>query len=282
MTRRGIPFVKGHGLGNDYLVFEGDALGRLLRPSWVRRVCDRNFGIGSDGILVAVPSRRADFGLRIFNPDGSEAEKSGNGLRIFAHHLHRRAAKGRKAFTIETKGGIVTAEVRPRGRGALGSIADVRVDMGRAVFEREALPMKGKGSTFHVPVRVGDRVFRANCVSVGNPHCVIPVRDVRTAPVKTYGPSLERHALFPRRVNVQFAEPRPYHEARIEIWERGAGYTLASGTSACAVAAVFVRDGVLKSPVRIAAPGGSLTVWVSPSYDLRLEGPAEEVFVGTL
>jgi len=278
----GIPFVKGHGLGNDYIVFAASDLGSPPRPSWIRAVCDRNRGIGSDGILLAVPSRRADFGVRIFNPDGSEAEKSGNGLRIFAQYVFRHVAPGRRSFRVETKGGIVRAEVTPKGRGKLGPLVDVVVDMGKAVFERAALPMKGTGTTFHVPIRVGGKTLRANCVSVGNPHCVIPVRSAATAPVRTLGPLLERHPMFPRRVNVQFAEPRPYHRARIEIWERGAGYTLASGTSACAVAATFVRDGVLKSPVTVESPGGSLVVWVSPDYDLRLRGPAEETFTGKI
>lgn len=277
-----VQFVKGHGLGNDYLVFEAKDLGNPPPARLVRTLCDRHTGIGSDGILVRVPSRRADFGVRIFNPDGSEAEKSGNGLRIFSQYIHRHVARGRRAFTVETLGGVVSTQVASLGKGALGPLVDVTVDMGRASFERAALPMKGKGSSLGTTIRVGGRAVRADCVSVGNPHCVVRVSNIRRTAVRELGPKLEVHRLFPKRINVQFAEVHPPHNAKIEIWERGAGYTLASGTSACAVASVFVKLGVLKSPVTIQMPGGTLTIWVAPDFSLRMRGPAEEVYVGEI
>jgi diaminopimelate epimerase len=275
-----IPFAKGHGLGNDYLVFDVAGLGEPSVDTIVR-ICDRNWGVGSDGILLLVPSTRADFGLRIFNPDGSEAEKSGNGLRIFAKYLSDHGLARQPRFTVETKGGIVECECRI----ADGRVDSVTVEMGRATFRAAEIPMTGiAGDAVGVSLTLQDGTrVQATAVSVGNPHCVIFVDRLDEADCRRLGPELERHPAFPARTNVQFVRPRSRSEIDILIWERGAGYTLASGSSSCASASAAVRNGRCDvGPVTVRMPGGELRIDVRPDWSLRLEGPVEEVCTGSL
>ena len=276
-----IPFAKGHGLGNDYLVMdEADLPGPLSEPAIVR-ICDRNWGVGSDGILLAVPSTRADFGLRIFNPDGSEAEKSGNGLRIFAKYLwdHGRAKK--PVFTIDTKGGVVECQCHVVD----GRMTDVTVEMGRATFRASEIPVTGvSGDAVAFDLTLADATrLTATAVSVGNPHCVVFVDRLDETECRRLGPQIERHPAFPARTNVQFVRPRSRGEIEILIWERGAGYTLASGSSSCAAASSAVRNGLCDhGSVTVRMPGGQLAIEVRPDWSLRLQGPVEEVCTGTL
>ena len=276
-----IPFVKGHGLGNDYLVLDRADLPFDLSDASIVRICDRNWGIGSDGILMLVPSTRADFGLRIFNPDGSEAEKSGNGLRIFAKYLrdHGRAAKD--TFTVETPGGLVECVCRsPAGR-----VESVIVEMGQATFRAPDIPMNGPDrEVVGVPLQLEDGTTLAvTAVSVGNPHCVTFVEPLDAEACRRLGPLMERHAAFPQRTNVQFARVADRHTLDILIWERGAGYTLASGSSSCAAASAAVRNGLCDhGRVTVRMPGGDLVVEVRRDWTLRLEGPVEEVYTGIL
>ncbi|MFQ5520916.1 MAG: diaminopimelate epimerase [Candidatus Methylomirabilia bacterium] len=275
-----IPFVKGQGLGNDYLVLHEKDLDFPLNPVAVQRLCHRNWGIGSDGILLVVDSANADFGLRIFNPDGSEAEKSGNGLRIFAKYLYEhRHARGR-VFRVETPGGIVVCECHLDG----GRVGSVTVEMGHANFRAPNIPMDGPDrEAVEVPLQVNDRVLRVTAVSVGNPHCVVFCERLDEADVRRLGPLIEHHASFPSRTNVQFARIEGRDRVSILIWERGAGYTLASGSSSCAVASAAVRNGLCDhGSVTVVMPGGELVIEVRPDWSLRLQGPAEEVCVGTL
>lgn len=276
-----IPFAKGHGLGNDYLVIDAaDVPGGVLSERAIVRVCDRNRGVGSDGILLLVPATRADFGLRIFNPDASEAEKSGNGLRIFAKYLwdHGRAKK--PTFTVETLGGIVTCECRVDD----GHVTFVAVEMGGATFKRHEIPMTGEGDAVGISLALPDgTTVIATAVSVGNPHCVVFRDSLDESEVRRLGPLLERHSAFPNRTNVQFARVRERNAVEIMIWERGAGWTLASGSSSCAAAAAAVRNGLCEfGRVRLTMPGGELAVHVRPDWSLRLEGPVEEVCTGEL
>jgi diaminopimelate epimerase len=275
-----IPFVKGHGLGNDYLVLREADLPVALSASAIRRICDRNFGAGSDGILLLVPSTRAGFGLRIFNPDGSEAEKSGNGLRIFAKFLWDHGLACAERFSVEVGGEIVECVCHPRD----GRMNAVTVELGAATFAAEAIPMHGiAGEAVEVPLDIDGEQLRITAVKVGNPHCVTFVDRLDEAVCRRLGPRIEQHAAFPRRTNVQFARVAGEREVEILIWERGAGYTLASGSSSCAVAAAAIRTGRCPpGAIRVAMPGGELSVEVRGDWSLRLEGPVEEVCTGVL
>ncbi len=276
-------FFRGHGLGNDYLVMDPKELTFKLTPANVRAICDRHWGLGSDGILALVPSKKADFGLRIFNPDGSEAEKSGNGLRIFARYLHATNKTRRKHFTVDTKGGLVSIELH---RDRHGDASAVTVEMGQATFKAAALPC-----TLAADELIGQRItvagqeFRFTGVSVGNPHCVIfkPKGAQWTRDeLLVLGPELEHHPLFPKRTNVQLAVPTGPKDIFILIWERGAGETQASGSSSCAAASAAVRLGLVQSPVAVKMPGGALNIQVAPDFNLTMKGPVAEVARGTL
>jgi diaminopimelate epimerase len=270
-------FWKYHALGNDYLVVEGGEWQHALAPPAVRRVCDRHFGIGSDGILV----RQADpspgvFSLRILNPDGSEAEKSGNGLRIFARWLWECGLVGPSPFQVVTPGGAVRCEVRERGR-------QVVVDMGVVRFTSRDIPVAGPDrEVVQEPITVGGLPLRFTAATVGNPHCVI-VRDaVSEDEARSLGPLVETDARFPNRTNVQFMQVLDRHTIRIEVWERGAGYTLASGSSSCAAAAVARKLGLCDSPVTVRMPGGTLLVEVADDHSVRMTGPVTKVAEGEL
>lgn len=276
-------FFRGHGLGNDYLVMDPKDLAFKLTPAAIRTICDRNWGLGSDGILALVPTKKADFGLRIFNPDGSEAEKSGNGLRIFARYLHATRKTTKTSFTVDTKGGIVSVTLHlDRHRDA----AAATVQMGRASFVPDALPCTLPAEELiQQPIDAGGRSLQFTGVSVGNPHCVLFKQAGESwsrADLLALGPALENHPLFPKRTNVQLAVPTGPQEIFILIWERGAGETQASGSSSCAAASAAVRLGLVRSPVTVTMPGGTLHIEVGPDYSLTMKGPVAEVARGTL
>ncbi len=271
--------MKSHALGNDYLVVVPSELDFPLTPEAVRRLCDRHFGVGSDGVLALVPSRRADFGLRIYNPDGSEAEKSGNGLRIFAKYLYDHGRTNAQHFTVETPGGVAACDLDVRD----GRVAQVTVDMGEATFRSDRIPAAGPvREVVDEPLEVEGRVLRVTAVNVGNPHCVVFTDDLEAVDLYRLGPLLERHPHFPQRTNVQFAHVVGPDRVRVRIWERGAGHTLASGSSACAVAAACVRRGLTGRELRVEMEGGVLRVSVDERYRLRMAGPASEVCTGEL
>jgi diaminopimelate epimerase len=272
-------FTKGHGLGNDYLVMDERDLDFPLSPAAVQWICHRNWGVGSDGILLRTASRVADVGLRIFNPDGSEAEKSGNGLRIFAKYLWERGGLRKSPTRIETKGGVVEAVCHLVGE----RVDEVTVEMGRATFRAPEIPMHGPDrEAVAVPLQVDGRTLTVTCVSVGNPHCVVFTDRLDEAEVKALGPKIETHPAFPNRINVQFARPVGRDRVEIRIWERGAGYTLASGSSSCAVAAASVRNGYCDGAITILSPGGQLGIEVRRDYSIRLRGPVAEACTGVL
>ncbi len=274
-------FFKGHGLGNDYIALDPKQLTFKLTAKTIRAICDRHWGAGSDGILALVPSKKADFGLRIFNPDGSEAEKSGNGLRIFGCYLYATKRTKRRSFSVETKGGLVHVEL---ALDRNGQVNGATVDMGRASFRPRDLPCTIKAPELIMqPIKAVGQSLRFTGVSVGNPHCVV-FRDRGGSWTREdllrMGPELETHPTFPKRTNVQLAFPTGPHAVAILIWERGAGETQASGSSACAVASAAVRLGLVKSPVRVFAPGGRLDITVDAQYSLTLKGPVTEVYQG--
>ena len=322
-------YFKGHGLGNEYIVLDPDELTFRLTPGRIARICDREKGVGSDGILTLEDSGSADFGVRIWNPDGSEAETSGNGLRIFALYLHATGRTRKKSFTVETRGGTVRVETQHDHRGVSdgvgavgaedepGTVSSVTVHMGGASFSPEALPCtleveeliergtSAGGELVEQPIHVAGETLTFTGVSVGNPHCVVfPAggrhsgrekpnsRDVeqlsrqddrlwRREDLLRLGPALESHPIFPNRTNVQLAERTGPDSIHILIWERGAGETPSSGSSACAAASAAVRLGLVTSPVTVVSPGGSLLVDVDEAFNLTLTGPVAEVVRGT-
>ncbi len=257
-------YVKSHGLGNDYIVIDPAKVPFAVTREAVRLVCDRHYGVGSDGVLLVQTATGADFGVRIFNPDGSDAEKSGNGIRIFAKYLREHGYTSRDRFTIDTAGGRVAVECALRD----GRVSDVTADMGTVTFAAvESIEIDG-------------RRLDVTSLSIGNPHCVLVVDDLGAVDARVLGPAIERHPAFPTKTNVQFAVVRSRSHLAIEIWERGAGYTLASGTSSCAAAAACHRRGLVDRDVTVTMPGGDLEVTVGEGYAMRLRGPVEEVTVG--
>src|SRR5258705_13243078 len=259
-------YVRSHGLSNDYIVMDPKDLPFELTPDAVRLICDRNRGVGSDGILVVSPGQDADFGVRILNPDGSEAEKSGNGVRIFAKFLREHGYTTKDRFTLHTLGGRVTCVLEHEA----GRVAQITVDMGRARFDDfDSIDVDGKR-------------IEVISVSVGNPHCVVIVPDLSKVDVRGLGPKIENHKAFPNRTNVQFAQVISRHEVKIEIWERGAGYTLASGSSSCAVAAACQRRGLVDRDMTITMPGGQLRISIDEQGEIRMRGPVEEICSGDL
>jgi len=272
-------FVKSHALGNDYIVLDGRQLSRPLTPGAVRRICDIHYGVGSDGILLLTPGVGADFGVRIFNPDGGEAEKSGNGLRILAKFLYDYGYAEKPEFTVSTLGGTVRARLHLQA----GLVTAITVDMGQASFVSSEIPVTGpRREMVRESLDVEGRRLIVTCVSVGNPHCVIFTEALDENEVRRLGPAIEHHPSFPNRINVQFAKVLSRDRLSILIWERGAGYTLASGTSSCAVTAASVKNNLTDRRVTIQSPGGELTVSVAETWDLTLSSPASEIARGTL
>jgi diaminopimelate epimerase len=274
-------FIKGHGLGNEYIVFDQENIHFELTPAAIRRLCNINFGIGSDGILLKVPSSRADFGFRVFNPDGSEAEKSGNGLRIFCKFIHDYGYTTSRNFTVETKGGLVKASIeKTDSRNKAGLVT---VDMGSPTFRTREIPVIFPSEeVIAEKMGFGGREYEINCVSVGNPHCTIIRDTLDVNEIKSIGSIIENHSMFPNRINVQFAKINSRNEVEILIWERGAGFTLASGSSSCAVSSVLYKRGLIDNKVTIRMPGGELIIAIQDDWNIRMTGPVRQICEGTL
>ncbi|WP_447751297.1 diaminopimelate epimerase [Pseudomonas nicosulfuronedens] len=268
-------FVKYQALGNDYLVYAGNAP-FTLSAAQISRVCDRHHGIGSDGILVANHTDNA-FGLRILNPDGSEAEKSGNGLRIFSRYLWDSGLVADQPFAIVTAGGTVTSQVLDEGRS-------VEVSMGRAEFSCAKIPVLIDAPEaldypleINGPLEMDGVALKINAVSMGNPHCVVFVEETSRELACRLGPRLENHPLFPRRTNVQFVQWLARDALRVEIWERGAGYTLSSGTSSCAAASVARKLGLCNEHIDLHLAGGRLKIRVEDNFQVTMRGAVQRV-----
>jgi len=273
-------FVKSHGLGNEYIVLDQSAIDFELTTVRVIQLCNIHVGIGSDGILLKVPAGNADFGLRILNPDGSEAEKSGNGLRIFAKYLFDFGFTSKMQFTIATLGGVATAHILEQINGKAFMI---RVDIGRANFKSKEIPVSfNKEECFDESVAIGDEEYRIHCVSVGNPHCVVVKDQLDEAEIKRVGTLIENHPMFPNRINVQFVKVVSRDVVEALIWERGAGFTQASGSSSSAIAAVLVKKGLTNRLIRVDMPGGSLKIEVDESWNICLTGEVREIATGVL
>ena len=275
-----IPFTKMQGIGNDYIYI--NCLETPIDDPSILAVAmsDRHYGIGSDGLILVLPSDTADYRMRMFNSDGSESEMCGNGIRCFSKYLYDRALfKGTKV-SVETAGGIKHIDVEVRE----GKAVAAKVDMGEPRLERERIPMKGaSGRVIDEKLELSDGVsFNITCVSMGNPHCVIFVDDVKNFPVLLYGPQIENHPLFPSRTNVEFVTVMNSGEVIQRTWERGAGETMACGTGASAVCVAGFLTGRTGRSIVSHLSGGDLNLsWDEASDHLFMSGPAVEVFEGT-
>jgi diaminopimelate epimerase len=270
-------FFKYHALGNDYIVLDPEDMGDEPTTSQIRLVCHRNYGIGSDGILFGpLETPQNDFAVRIFNPDGSEAEKSGNGLRIFSRYLWDKGLVGTKRFTISTAGGTVQSQVHKGGN-------QVTVDMGTVSFDSTQIPVEGPSrEVINETITIDDQEFRFCAATIGNPHCVILRDEVSAQEARRWGPLIENDTRFPNRTNVQFMKIIDRGNIQIEIWERGAGYTLASGSSSSAAAAVARRLGFCDSNVVVHMPGGTLETTVADDFSISMTGPVTPIAEGTI
>jgi diaminopimelate epimerase len=271
-------FYKYQALGNDYLVIDpAAAAGLAMNPAVVRLLCDRHFGVGSDGILYGPFWTGPAPSLRIFNPDGSEAEKSGNGLRIFSRYLFEHGHVTTGDFSIQTLGGLVHVHI------LTPDASSIRIEMGKVTFRSTEIPMLGPDrQVVDEPLEIAGRTYRVTCLSIGNPHCVIPMPEVSEAAALQLGPQVENHPLFPRRVNVQIVKVVDRHNLEIRIWERGAGDTLASGSSSCAAAAATHRLDLADSPITVHMPGGEICIEIDGQGVVHMTGPVEGVMEGTL
>lgn len=273
-------FHKYHALGNDYIVCDP-----VDFPQWkngpsvdeIRVICHRNFGVGSDGILWGpLPSTQSEFGLRIFNPDGSEAEKSGNGLRIFSRYLWDQKLAKNPVFTIETPGGHVQSVIKEDGKL-------ITVDMGSVSFVSTKIPHTGpEREVINEQITVLDRTFTYCSATIGNPHCVLPLPEISAELAHKYGPHLETHPNFPRKTNVQFLQVLDRKNIRIEIWERGAGYTLASGSSSSAAASVAHKLGLVDTNITVHMPGGQIGIEIGDNFAIRMTGTVNKVADGVM
>lgn len=270
-----IKFTKMHGLGNDFVVL--DAIHQHFVPSaaQARFLADRHFGVGCDQVLVVEePTQKGvDFRYRIFNADGGEVEQCGNGARCFARFVHDRGLTEKREIRVETKSGIITPRLEDDGR--------VTVDMGVPRLSPEDVPFESDSLDVVQPLQVNDKTFDITAVSMGNPHAVQVVVDVDEFPVARYGPLIEAHERFPRRVNAGFMEVVDRRTIRLRVYERGAGETLACGTGACAAVVAGILRGLLDTPVRVDTRGGALSIaWAGPNRPVLMTGPAVTVFEG--
>jgi len=269
-----MKFEKYHALGNDYLVYDPLGSDHTFPANEIIRICHRNFGLGSDGILVGpLQTEKADFGLRILNPDGSEAEKSGNGLRIFARYLYDQKKVGSSPFTVDTLGGIVTCEVT-------ADASSISVEMGQVSFHSDIIPVSVEGEAREVlseEITVNGETYKYYAGTIGNPHCVVPLPEISEELARKLGPELENHPLFPNRTNVQLLQVLDRNRIRIEIWERGAGYTLASGSSSSAAGAVARKMGACDENITVEMPGGEIGLVIDDDFNVKMTGPATRV-----
>jgi diaminopimelate epimerase len=283
-----LAFSKYHALGNDYIVIDPKNLPAPLTTGQVKTICHRNFGVGSDGILLGpLPASNARCALKIYNPDGSIAEKSGNGLRIFSRYLWDTKFVGNDEFAIQTDGGPVRSTVFDDGKM-------VRVEMGNVNFMSDKIPVTGPHrEVINEQISVGGREFAFCAASVGNPHCVIVgegaaradrpgLAEISEAMAREFGPLLEAHPNFPRKTNVQFLKVLDRANIQIEIWERGAGYTLASGTSSSASAAVAHKLGLVDTHISVHSPGGIIKIEIREGFDILMTGSVTKVSEGVI
>ena len=272
-----VKFTKMHGLGNDYVVINCFDTSVSDPARLARAVSRRRTGVGSDGLILILPSASSDFRMRMFNADGSEAETCGNGIRCVAKYVYENGMTERKEFTIETLAGPTRVWLTTQN----DSVVLVKCDMGVPRFLRSQIPMLGEeGEVIEEPLEVGGRDYKVTCVSVGNPHAVIFVDDVRAVPMEEIGPKIETHEKFPNRINVEFVEPVDRENVKMRVWERGSGETLACGSGCCAAAIASARTGRTGRTVSVHLELGLLKIEWADDEHVYMEGPAIRVFDG--
>jgi len=272
-----LRFTKMHGLGNDFVVLDGISQAVALTPEQCRRIADRHFGVGCDQILlVEKPTRDdVDFRYRIFNADGGEVEQCGNGARCFVRFVHDNGLTDKSSIRVETASGVIEPRLLDDGL--------VTVDMGAPHFAPADIPFVAEAEALTYPLKVGEHIIHIAALSMGNPHAVLRVNDLDSAPVDILGAAIESHSRFPQRVNAGFMQVLTPHDIRLRVYERGAGETLACGTGACAAVVAGIRQGWLQSPVSVHTRGGDLVIaWAGDGQPVYMTGPATTVFVGEL
>jgi len=270
-----LTFYKYHGLGNDYLVYDRKKNEAILDEEDIKLICDRNFGLGSDGILEGPYDTEGKISIKIFNPDGSEAEKSGNGVRIFSKYLKDAGYVQEKEFVLHTLGGDVSV-VYNNEKGT-----NMTVSMGQLLYDSAAVgAIHTPKEMIDIPLEFGGKEYLATCVSIGNPHCVIPMKEVSKELVNEIGKYSETAAYFPNRINTQIVKVLDKHNIQIEIFERGAGYTLASGSSSCAAAGAVYKLGLVDADINVHMPGGVLKISIDKTFHAYMTG--DVAGVGTM
>ncbi len=272
-----LKFTKMHGAGNDFVVLDGVRQHIHLTPEQLRLLADRHFGVGCDQILLVEKSLNpaVDFRYRIFNADGGEVEQCGNGARCFVRYVHDHKLTTKREIVVETKSGLISPSLNDDGR--------VTVNMGTPIFEPARIPFVADGEAVTYSIQIDTQTIEFSIVSMGNPHAVQIVDDVEAAPVNTYGPLIERHESFPKRVNAGFMQIVDRGHIKLRVYERGAGETLSCGTGACAAVVAGIRRGVLDNTVQVATRGGTLSInWAGKDTPVLMTGPAISVFEGEI
>ncbi len=272
-------FVKMHGAGNDYIYIDCFQEEVPEPEKLAARISDRHFGVGGDGLILIMPSERADLRMRMFNADGSEAEMCGNGIRCVAKYAYDHNLVHKETIAVETLAGILHLQLFPKE----GKVERVRVNMGQPRLLGKEIPVKDTPDERIIdrPLQVQDTTFQITCVSMGNPHCVIFVEETDTFPVASVGPLIEHHPFFPQRTNVEFVRVFNRHEIQMRTWERGSGETLACGTGSCAAAVASILTGKTDQRLTVHLLGGDLELeWAGEGHPVFMTGPATEVFTG--
>ena len=274
-----LEFTKMQGLGNDYIYIDATKI-RIKNPNMLAKyMSDRHFGVGADGLILILPSSKADFSMRMFNADGSEAEMCGNGIRCVAKFVYDKCLTDKKIITVDTKAGIKTLTLNVVGK----YVDTVKVDMGIPKYESECIPVISNTKIAkNLKIEILDKIFDVTCVSMGNPHTVIFVDDVDSFDVKKYGELIEKNEMFPQRTNVEFVEIKDTSNIKMRVWERGTGETLACGTGACASVVACVLNGLTSRNVRVQLLGGNLDILYNDNNHVYMTGPAKTVFEGKL
>jgi len=282
-----VKFVKMHGIGNDFILmdfFNKQLPAQINFNEVAKKICQRHFGIGADGLILILPSDKYDFRMRILNFDGSEAQMCGNGIRCFARYVYQNKLTDKTKFSVETLAG----KIIPRlifGSGKDEVIEGIKVDMGEPHLWKKEIPMKGTpdSKTINETILLDNNMaFKVTCVSMGNPHCVIFVDSVETFPVTTVGPVLEKYQLFPEKTNVEFVQILNRNELNFRVWERGVGETMACGTGACAALVAGVLNKSVESNAVVHLKGGDLAIQWADDNHIYMTGPAEFVFQGSI
>jgi diaminopimelate epimerase len=268
-------YFKYHALGNDYIVIDPNKLDICLTKENIKLICHRNYGVGSDGILYGPFFKDNEIFLKIFNPDGSEAEKSGNGIRIFSRYLRDSQYVTGQSTCLNTLGGSVEVEY-------LDDLGDrIKVNMGKTTFLSSMIPVSGEErEVINEELRINNKLYHVTCLSIGNPHCVIPLENISQVMAIKLGPLVENHDLFPNRINLQLLEIIDRKNIKIEIWERGAGYTLASGSSSCSAARAAYKLGLIDNQVNVHMPGGVIEICIDGDGYVYMTGEVNSICSG--